>query len=88
LWGQYGFLDAYNASVRLDGHEKDGIDPKDGWVDRDYLGIDQGLIVLMIENWRSGLIWRCMRRDPYLRQGLKVAGFRGGWLERPAEPVR
>jgi hypothetical protein len=51
-------------------------------VDHDYLGIDQGLIVLMIENWRSGLIWRCMRRDPYLRRGLELAGFHGGWLER------
>lgn len=88
LWGQYGFLDAYNPSVRLEGHEKDGIDPQDGWVDHDYLGIDQGLIVLMIENWRTGLLWRCMRRDPYLRRGLKRAGFHGGWLERPAEPVR
>jgi hypothetical protein len=82
LWGTYGFLDAYNPSVKLPGRERDGIDPARGWVDRDYLGIDQGLIVLMIENWRSGLLWRCMSRDPHLRRGLRAAGFRGGWLDR------
>ncbi len=81
LWGRYGFLDAYNPSVRIPGHERDGIDPERGWVDRDYLGIDQGLMVLMIENWRSGLVWRCMRRDPWLVRGLRAAGFRGGWLD-------
>jgi hypothetical protein len=86
LWSAYGFLDAYNPSARLPGREKDGIDPRRGWVDRDYLGIDQGLIVLMIENWRSGLIWRHMRTNPHLIRGLRAAGFRGGWLDRaPAE---
>ena len=81
LWGTYGFLDAFNPSVRIPGHERDGIDPARGWVDRDYLGIDQGLIVLMIENWRSGLLWSCMRKDSNLRRGLRAAGFRGGWLD-------
>jgi hypothetical protein len=56
-----------------------------GWVDPDYLGIDQGPILAMIENYRSGLIWRVMRSNPYLRQGLERAEFSGGWLEtRPA----
>ena len=82
LWGKYGFLDAYNRSVRIPGRERDGVDPKLGWVDRDYLGIDQGLIVLMIENWRSGLVWERMRRSPHLVRGLRAAGFRGGWLDR------
>ena len=82
LWGQYGFLDAYNPSLRLSGREKDGIDPQRGWFDHDYLGIDQGLIVLMAENWRSGLVWERMRRNPHLVRGLKLAGFRGGWLDR------
>jgi hypothetical protein len=35
----------------------------------------------MVENHRSGLIWRVMRRDPDLRRGLERAGFSGGWLE-------
>ena len=53
---------------------------KIGWVDGDHLGIDQGPIVGGIENWRSGLIWRTMRRNPHIRRGLKQAGFTGGWL--------
>ncbi len=51
------------------------------WVDRDYLGIDQGPIVLMIENYRSGFLWNLMKKNPYIVQGLKRAGFEGGWLE-------
>jgi hypothetical protein len=38
-------------------------------------------IVLMIENYRSGLLWRLMRQCPYLVSGLRRAGFSGGWLE-------
>jgi hypothetical protein len=34
----------------------------------------------MIENYRSALIWRVMRKNPYLRRGLERAGFSGGWL--------
>jgi hypothetical protein len=49
-------------------------------VDPDYVGIDEGPILAMIENYRSDLIWRVMRNDPYLRQGLERAGFEGGWL--------
>jgi hypothetical protein len=51
-----------------------------GWVDDDYLGIDQGALVAMIENYRSGLIWKVMRDNPYVRRGLERAGFTGGWL--------
>ena len=52
-----------------------------GWVASDYLGIDQGPIVAMIENYRSELIWTVMRRNPYIVRGLQRAGFEGGWLE-------
>ena len=45
-----------------------------------YYGLDQGLIVMMIENYRSGFIWRMMRRCPYIVTGLRRAGFSGGWL--------
>jgi len=51
-----------------------------GWISDGYYGLDQGLAVLMIENYRSGLIWRLMRDSPAIRTGLKRAGFRGGWL--------
>jgi hypothetical protein len=46
----------------------------------DYLGIDQGPILAMIENYRSGLVWEVLRGDPHIRRGLAQAGFAGGWL--------
>ena len=58
--------------------------PTLGWFDTDYLGIDQGPIVLMIENYRTELIWRVMRTNPYVVTGLRRAGFTGGWLDRAA----
>jgi len=42
--------------------------------------IDQGPVALMIENYRTGLIWEIMRRCPYVKVGLRRAGFRGSWL--------
>jgi hypothetical protein len=53
-----------------------------GWTSEGYFGLDQGLIVLMIENYRSQLIWKLMRHCPYIRAGLRRAGFAGGWLRR------
>ena len=58
--------------------------PGEGWFDNEYLGIDQGPILLMIENYRSGFVWTIMRKNPYIRRGLERAGFTGGWLEKPA----
>jgi hypothetical protein len=51
-----------------------------GWVSEGRFGLDQGILVLMIENYRSGLIWKLMRQCPYIRDGLYRAGFTGGWL--------
>jgi hypothetical protein len=51
-----------------------------GWVSPGEFGLDQGMIVLMIENHRSGLPWRLGRANPYVRAGLRRAGFTGGWL--------
>ena len=51
-----------------------------GWVAPGEFGLDQGILVLMIENHRSGLPWRLGRANPYLRAGLRRAGFKGGWL--------
>jgi hypothetical protein len=51
-----------------------------GWISQGYYGLDQGPIVLMIENTLSGLIWHLMRRCPYVVTGLRRAGFAGGWL--------
>ena len=81
IYGQYGFLDSYNASFHYDvplqsGRMVTGL----GWVDTRYYGINQGPIVAMIENQRSELFWRLSRTDPVLRRGLTRAGFTGGWL--------
>jgi len=51
-----------------------------GWISEGYFGLDQGILVLMIENYRSRLIWKLMRRCPYIGSGLRRAGFTGGWL--------
>ena len=81
LYGPYGFFDSINPTWNTDvkpryGHVVRGI----GWVADDYLGIDQGPIIAMIENYRTGLIWKTMRQNPYIVAGLKKAGFTGGWL--------
>jgi hypothetical protein len=50
------------------------------WVAAGHFGLDQGIVLMMIENHRSELIWRLMRDCPHVRAGLRHAGFRGGWL--------
>ena len=55
-------------------------DGPSGWVSEGYFGLDQGIMVLMIENYRSRLIWNLMRQCPYVGSGLRRAGFTGGWL--------
>lgn len=74
LWTKYGFVDAFNPTYIT------GKTPH-GWFDHDYLGIDQGPIAIMIENHRNGFVWEVMKRNKYLVDGLKKAGFTGGWLE-------
>ncbi|MEO7009115.1 MAG: glucoamylase family protein [Caldimonas sp.] len=62
----------FNPTVAEDG--------PNGWISEGTFGLDQGMIVLMIENFRSGLLWRLGRSNRWLRNGLRRAGFRGGWL--------
>jgi hypothetical protein len=86
IWNAYGFVDAFNLTLAdpAVAVTYGRIEPGVGWFDGDRLGIDQGPIVTMIENYRSELVWRTMRRNPYIIAGLKRAGFTGGWLDRPA----
>jgi len=65
LLGKYGFVDAFS--------------PKTGWVAHTHLAIDQGPIVVMIENYRSGLIWRLFMGAPEVQCGLKRLEF--DWLQ-------
>jgi hypothetical protein len=83
LFSAYGFLDAFNPTLVIDIPCRHGkVVPGVGWFDTDYLGIDQGPIVAMIENYRSGLVWNTMRRNAHVVRGLRAAGFAGGWLDR------
>jgi len=51
-----------------------------GWISRGEFALDQGLTVLMVENFRTGLPWQIVRGSPWIRAGLRRAGFKGGWL--------
>ena len=61
VWGRFGFVDAFNESR--------------GWTADTYLAIDQGPIVVMIENYRSGLLWKLFMGVPEVQRGLRKLGF-------------
>ena len=61
LWGEYGFKDAFNLTQF--------------WWGPDYLGIDQGPIIIMIENYLNGSVWNRFMQNPDIRAGLAAAGF-------------
>ncbi len=75
IYGKYGFLDAFNLTFITD-------ETPEGWFDKDYIGIDEGPVLIMLENYRSELIWNLMKMNPYIVAGLKKAGFKGGWLAK------
>jgi hypothetical protein len=56
------------------------------WVSPWIFGLNQGPILLMIENFQSELIWKTIQRCPYIVEGLQRAGFRGGWLDKKHSP--
>lgn len=70
----YGFKATFNPTYPVK------TDNEYGWVSPWTFGLNQGPIVFMIENQRTGLVWRLMRQCPYIVDGLRRAGFRGGWL--------
>lgn len=61
IWGIYGFYDAFNQTA--------------GWVNDDFIGVAQGPMLIMIENFRTGLIWDYVMPDPIVQKGLKKLGF-------------
>ena len=70
----YGFKPSFNQTYAVEDN------PTGWWVSPCHFGIDQGPVVLMIENYRSGLLWNIMRRCKPIVTGLRRAGFSGGWL--------
>ncbi len=61
IWSKFGFVDAFNETT--------------GWVATDNLAINQGPIIVMIENYRTGLLWRLFMSCPEVREGLRILGF-------------
>ncbi|CCE97249.1 glucoamylase family protein [Sinorhizobium fredii] len=76
MYNRYGFKAAFNPT-----HPGEPGNPYGWWVSSWHFGLNQGPIVLMIENHWSGLVWRLMRTCPYVVTGLRRAGFDGGWLK-------
>jgi hypothetical protein len=71
---KYGYRCSFNPTYPAGG------DNSSGWPSDAYFGLDQGPIIVMIENYRSGFVWDLMRKSPYVVEGLLKVGFRGGWL--------
>jgi hypothetical protein len=81
LFDTYGFKDSFNPSFTYDVKVETGtVDQQTGWVAKDYLGIDQGPILLQAANYQDDFVWKYTRRVPAIRRGLLRAGFTGGWL--------
>jgi hypothetical protein len=74
MTAKYGFSPSFNQSFAMPDS------PTGWWVTPYHFGIDQGPVVLMIENYRTGLLWDIMRRSPAIVTGLRRAGFQGGWI--------
>ena len=74
-FNSYGFKASFNPS-----HPGEPGNPYGWWVSPWHFGLNQGPIILMIENYRSGMLWQLMRSCSYINGGLKLAGFEGGWL--------
>ena len=70
----YGFDTTFNATIA------ERTKPAQVWISPFHFGINQGPVVLMVENHRTGLVWEMMKRCPYLVDGLRRAGFSGGWM--------
>jgi hypothetical protein len=74
---EYGLVCSFNPTFPVPRSRR-------GWISKSHFALDQGPVILMIENFRSGLPWRLLRHSPYLIAGLRRAGFRGGWLDATA----
>ena len=75
MMSKYGLRCSFNPTFG------DDTQPGESWHSQRYYGLDQSPIVLMIENYRSGFHWKMMKRCSYLVDGLRRAGFAGGWLD-------
>jgi hypothetical protein len=79
---EYGLVCSFNPTFPS---RRSGVS---GWISQNHFALDQGPIIVMIENHRSDLIWRLMRTCPYIVTGLRRAGFTGGWLRTATSTER
>ena len=81
IYDRYGFH-SFNRSFHFTDVTLAGgrVVPGFGWVDGDYVGIEQGPLLAMLSNHRGEIVWNAMKRVPHIRRGLQRAGFSGGWL--------
>ena len=75
----YGFKPSFNPTFEVSDS------PTGWWVTPYHFGIDQAPVGLMIENYRTGLLWNIVRRCPPIVAGLRRAGFSGGWLDEAGD---
>ena len=68
IWSEYGFVDAFNET--------------ENWYAQSHLAIDQGPIIVMIENYRSGLMWKLFMSCPEIKNGLNKLGFQSPWIKK------
>lgn len=73
VWGKYGFVSGFNVDRK--------------WFSKQHIGIDQGAILLMIENYRTGMIWEYFMRHPRVQKALELAGFKESNSEYAVTPA-
>lgn len=73
MFSQYGFKDAVNPTF--------GTADGQPWIDPDCIGIDQGPILIMLQNYQHQTIWNILKKNPFILKGLQRAGFSGAWLD-------
>jgi hypothetical protein len=74
---RYGFRSTFNPTFGEPGSPC-------GWKSKWHCGLNIGPIVTMIENFHTGMLWQLMRGVPCITNGLRKAGFNGGWLDESA----
>lgn len=62
IWGKYGFVSGFNVD--------------ENWFSKEYVGIDQGTILLMIENYRTGMVWKYFMKNKYIQRAMRKIGFK------------
>ena len=67
IWSEYGFVDGFNETKK--------------WYAKSHLAIDQGPIIVMIENYRTGLLWKLFMSSPEIQKGLKKLGFESPYIK-------